>query len=154
MDNGNQYKCAYGMDDNKCHRILCNQERAGVSHVRIMLVKHMIASLYSCQTHHELIQTMCYNLFISLAEFWYKYHRCLEQTWEDAWEEAAHKIDLEEMFQIALKSIKSISFLRNEMKPELLLIEDYEMLEEAYSTISRNTESIRQKAISRRRKRL
>ena len=133
-----------GTKKEKCHRVFCDQVQEEVCHVRIMFVKHKIASLFSCKAHHELIQMISFNFFMSLAEFWHKYQRCLEQIWEDNWEETAHELDLEVMFESALKCLKLISLLRNEMKPELILAEKHEMLEEAHSTIFQNAERIRQ----------
>ena len=140
------------VNNKECHRFLCEKESVSSNNIWIMLVRHKIASLDTCEGHNELIHTMAQNLFRALAEFWLDYQRCLEETWEKRWEKNVISRDLEKMFQKAIKGLKIISFIRNEMKPELILHEKYQLLEEAYDTIAYNTEDIKQKIFFRRRK--
>ena len=142
------------MEDRRCHRVCCEQTAVVNNNIWIMYVRHKVGTLKTCKKHYDLIQNMTQNLFMTLAEFWYIYQRCLEETWEEHWENNMKIEDLERMFNKAIKGLRVISFLRNEMKPELMLQENYQLFEEVYETIYLNTGNIKHNIMLKQRNRV
>ena len=135
----------------ECHRTLCDLKASTSVNVWIILVGHKIASMDTCERHCELVNIMTKNLFKALADFWIEYKRCLEDSWEVKWSKHEDLENLENMFKSAVGALKIVSFLRNEMKPELIMKKKYSMFEETYETIAANTEDIKQEIFKRSR---
>ena len=136
---------------NCCHRVLCEQRPVYNNVVRIMLVRYKIGSMNTCEKHFGLMQLMTQNLFMELAKFWFNHQRCLEETWEQQWSNNIKTSDLKIMFKEAINGLKTISFIRNETKPELLLQENFQLLEEVYETIALNTRNIKNAIMVKKR---